>query len=141
MSNFRDNFKHALRPRQPWIHVRRDRCVGRSVSASTLRFSLWSIRSSSRLLTRTRIAVHGSTSAPRPRAMAPPHLSLSSCFGNNRPVFQDVAAYDFGGPGFNLTGAQPEQVRTASMLPGMLPVSRRIGSLGAPPQKAARWSC
>jgi putative ABC transport system permease protein len=25
-------------------------------------------------------------------------------------VFQDVAAYDFGGPGFNLTGALPEQV-------------------------------
>ena len=25
-------------------------------------------------------------------------------------VFQDVAAYDFGGPGFNLTGAVPEQV-------------------------------
>jgi putative ABC transport system permease protein len=25
-------------------------------------------------------------------------------------VFQDVAAYDFGGPGFNLTGGQPEQV-------------------------------
>ena len=24
-------------------------------------------------------------------------------------VFQDVAAYDFGGPGFNLTGAIPEQ--------------------------------
>lgn len=26
-------------------------------------------------------------------------------------VFQDVAAYDWGGPGFNLTGAFPEQVR------------------------------
>src|SRR6202453_507625 len=25
-------------------------------------------------------------------------------------VFQDVATYDFGGPGFNLTGAVPEQV-------------------------------
>ncbi len=25
-------------------------------------------------------------------------------------VFQDVAAYDFGGPGFNLTGAVPQQV-------------------------------
>ena len=25
-------------------------------------------------------------------------------------VFQDVAAYDFGGPGFNLTGEVPEQV-------------------------------
>jgi putative ABC transport system permease protein len=25
-------------------------------------------------------------------------------------VFQDVSAYDFGGPGFNLTGAVPEQV-------------------------------
>jgi len=25
-------------------------------------------------------------------------------------VVQDVAAYDFGGPGFNLTGAVPEQV-------------------------------
>jgi putative ABC transport system permease protein len=25
-------------------------------------------------------------------------------------VFQDVAAYDFGGPGFNVTGDQPEQV-------------------------------
>jgi putative ABC transport system permease protein len=25
-------------------------------------------------------------------------------------AFQDVAAYDFGGPGFNLTGVQPEQV-------------------------------
>jgi putative ABC transport system permease protein len=25
-------------------------------------------------------------------------------------AFQDVAAYDFGGPGFNLTGGQPEQV-------------------------------
>ena len=26
-------------------------------------------------------------------------------------VFQDVAAYDFGGPGFNLTGGSPEQVQ------------------------------
>jgi predicted permease len=26
-------------------------------------------------------------------------------------VFQDVAAYDFGGPGFNLTGGRPEQVQ------------------------------
>ena len=26
-------------------------------------------------------------------------------------AFQDVAAYDFGGPGFNLTGDHPEQVR------------------------------
>jgi hypothetical protein len=25
-------------------------------------------------------------------------------------VFQDVAAYDFGGPGFNLTGSVPEQI-------------------------------
>ena len=25
-------------------------------------------------------------------------------------AFQDVAAYDFGGPGFNLTGDRPEQV-------------------------------
>ena len=25
-------------------------------------------------------------------------------------VFKDVAAYDFGGPGFNITGGQPEQV-------------------------------
>jgi putative ABC transport system permease protein len=25
-------------------------------------------------------------------------------------VFQDVSAYDFGGPGFNLTGSQPEQI-------------------------------
>lgn len=25
-------------------------------------------------------------------------------------IFQDVTAYDFGGPGFNLTGAVPEQV-------------------------------
>jgi hypothetical protein len=25
-------------------------------------------------------------------------------------VFQDVSAYDFGGPGFNLTGTQPEQI-------------------------------
>src|SRR5277367_445585 len=25
-------------------------------------------------------------------------------------VFQDVAAYDFGGPGFNLTGDKPEQI-------------------------------
>ena len=31
-------------------------------------------------------------------------------FEQQSSVFQDVAAYDFGGPGFNLTGDRPEQV-------------------------------
>jgi putative ABC transport system permease protein len=31
-------------------------------------------------------------------------------FEQQSTVFQDVAAYDFGGPGFNLTGDRPEQV-------------------------------
>jgi putative ABC transport system permease protein len=32
-------------------------------------------------------------------------------FEKQTSVFQDVAAYDWGGPGFNLTGDRPEQVR------------------------------
>src|ERR1700677_3751575 len=31
-------------------------------------------------------------------------------FEQQTSVFQDVAAYDWGGPGFNLTGDRPEQV-------------------------------
>ena len=31
-------------------------------------------------------------------------------WGQQTSLFQDVAAYDFGGPGFNLTGDRPEQV-------------------------------
>ncbi|HEV2484197.1 MAG TPA: ABC transporter permease [Terracidiphilus sp.] len=31
-------------------------------------------------------------------------------FQRQTSVFKDVAAYDFGGPGYNLTGGQPEQV-------------------------------
>ena len=31
-------------------------------------------------------------------------------FRRQTSVFKDVAAYDFGGPGFNVTGGQPEQV-------------------------------
>ena len=52
-------------------------------------------------------------------------LELSSAQGNGnitsipkfmvwqaqRQVFQDVAAYDFGGPGINLTGRDPEQLK------------------------------
>jgi hypothetical protein len=30
-------------------------------------------------------------------------------------VFQEVAAYDFGGPGYNLTGVRPVQVFLAAV--------------------------
>ena len=45
-------------------------------------------------------------------------------------VFQDVAAYDFGGPGFNLTGDRPEQVHGIHVTAGILPSLRRAGDAG-----------
>ena len=41
-------------------------------------------------------------------------------------VFQDVAAYDFGGPGFNITGDRPEQVK------GIHVTQRYFALFGAP---------
>jgi putative ABC transport system permease protein len=39
-------------------------------------------------------------------------------FEQQTSVFQDVAAYDWGGPGFNLTGDRPEQVRGVHVTQG-----------------------
>jgi putative ABC transport system permease protein len=39
-------------------------------------------------------------------------------FQQQTSVFQDVAAYDWGGPGFNLTGDRPEQVRGVHVTQG-----------------------
>ena len=47
-------------------------------------------------------------------------------FEQQTSVFQDVAAYDWGGPGFNLTGDTPEQVRGVHVSQGY------FGLFGAP---------
>jgi predicted permease len=39
-------------------------------------------------------------------------------FEQQTTVFQDVAAYDWGGPGYNLTGDRPEQVRGVHVTQG-----------------------
>jgi predicted permease len=46
---------------------------------------------------------------PRGNA-APESIPKFEEFRQQTSIFKDVAAYDFGGPGFNLTGGQPEQV-------------------------------
>ena len=50
------------------------------------------------------------THRPRWQRSPAPRPPSSSTGRTQTSVFQDVTAYDFGGPGFNLTGAVPEQV-------------------------------
>ena len=45
-------------------------------------------------------------------------------------VFQDVTAYDFGGPGFNLTGDHPEQVHGIHVSEALLPALWRARHAG-----------
>ena len=47
-------------------------------------------------------------------------------YGSEASVFQDVAAYDYGGPGFNLTGDRPE------LVPGIHVSQAYFRLLGAP---------
>ncbi len=45
-------------------------------------------------------------------------------------AFQDVAAYDFGGPGYNLTGDRPEQVHGIHVTQGYFPLFGATPLLG-----------
>ena len=49
--------------------------------------------------------------SPQGKGHAASPSPTSWLFEQQTSVFQDVAAYDWGGPGFNLTGDRPEQVR------------------------------
>ncbi len=42
-------------------------------------------------------------------------------------IFKDVAAYDFAGPGFNITGDRPELIHGIHVIGGLFPRVRRAG--------------
>ena len=46
-------------------------------------------------------------------------------------IFKEVAAYDFAGPGFNVTGDRPEQVHGIHVSEGYFRRVRRAGDAGA----------
>jgi putative ABC transport system permease protein len=112
MSNFRDNFKHALRMfrANPGFTFAAIAALALGIGINTAIFTVVDT-----------VLLKPLTYPDADRMVA---FLLTSPQGNGAiasipkffqwrqqtSVFQDVAAYDFGGPGYNLTGDRPEQV-------------------------------
>ena len=113
MSNFRDNFKHALRMfrENPGFTFAAIAALALGIGINTAIFTVVDAVLLKPLTypDADRIVQFLLTVAPTATAPAPPSPSFY-IWQQQTSVFQDVAAYDFGGPGFNLTGDRPEQV-------------------------------
>jgi putative ABC transport system permease protein len=112
MSDFRDNFKHAVRMfrMNPGFTFAAIAALALGIGINTAIFTVVDAVLLKPLTypDADRIVQFLLTS---PQGNGPvvsvPKLHL---WEQQTKVFQDVAAYDFGGPGFNLTGDRPEQV-------------------------------
>jgi putative ABC transport system permease protein len=112
MSNFRDNFKHALRMfrANPGFTFAAIAALALGIGINTAIFTVvdtvllkpLTYPDADRIVQFMLTSPQGNG----PAASIPKFL----LWQQQTSAFQDVAAYDFGGPGFNLTGAQPEQV-------------------------------
>jgi putative ABC transport system permease protein len=112
MSNFRDNFKHALRMfrANPGFTFAAIAALALGIGINTAIFTVvdtvllkpLTYPDADRIVQFMLTSPDGNG----PAASIPKFL----LWQQQTSAFQDVAAYDFGGPGFNLTGAQPEQV-------------------------------
>ena len=112
MSNFRDNFKHALRMfrANPGFTFAAIAALALGIGINTAIFTVvdtvllkpLTYPDADRIVQFMLTSPEGNG----PAASIPKFM----LWQQQTSAFQDVAAYDFGGPGFNLTGAQPEQV-------------------------------
>ena len=112
MSNFRDNFKHALRMfrANPGFTFAAIAALALGIGINTAIFTVvdtvllkpLTYPDADRIVQFLLTSPQGNG----PGASIPKFM----LWQQQTSAFQDVAAYDFGGPGFNLTGAQPEQV-------------------------------
>ncbi len=112
MSNFRDNFKHALRMfrANPGFTFAAVAALALGIGINTAIFTVVDTVLLKPLTypDADRMVEFLLTSPQGKGAIA----SIPKFFQwrQQTSVFQDVAAYDFGGPGYNLTGDRPEQV-------------------------------
>jgi putative ABC transport system permease protein len=112
MSDFRDNFKHALRMfrANPGFTFAAIAALALGIGINTAIFTVvdtvllkpLTYPDADRLVRFLLTSPQGNG----PGASVPKFF----LWKQQTSAFQDVAAYDFGGPGFNLTGDQPEQV-------------------------------
>src|ERR1700733_2023130 len=112
MSNFRDNFKHALRMFRgnPGFTFAAIAALALGIGINTAIFTVvdtvllkpLTYPDADRIVQFLLTSPQGNG----PAASIPKFF----LWRQQTSAFQDVAAYDFGGPGFNLTGDQPEQV-------------------------------
>ena len=129
MSNFRDNFKHALRMfrANPGFTFAAIAALALGIGINTAIFTVvdtvllkpLTYPDADRIVQFLLTSPQGNG----PAASIPKFL----LWQQQTSAFQDVAAYDFGGPGFNLTGAQPEQVHGIHVTQGYFRL------FGAPP--------
>jgi putative ABC transport system permease protein len=112
MSNFRDNFKHAVRMfrANPGFTFAAIAALALGIGINTAIFTVvdavllkpLTYPDADRIVQFLLTFPDGKG----PGASIPKFM----LWQQQTTAFQDVAAYDFGGPGFNLTGGQPEQV-------------------------------
>jgi putative ABC transport system permease protein len=112
MSNFWDNFKHALRMfrANPGFTFAAIAALALGIGVNTAIFTVvdtvllkpLTYPDADRIVQFLLTSPQGNG----PAASIPKFF----LWQQQTSAFQDVAAYDFGGPGFNLTGDQPEQV-------------------------------
>ncbi len=124
----------AFVPQEPRVHASR-RCLRwRWASAPIRPSSPWSTRCClSRLAIRDADRIVQFFNVIGPDGTGPCRVRFpTSTSGSSRPVsFREVAAYDFGGPGFNITGDRPEQVHGHARDRGLFPPVWRAGYAGA----------
>jgi putative ABC transport system permease protein len=112
MSNFRDNFKHALRMfrANPGFTFAAIAALALGIGINTAIFTVVDTVLLKPLTypDADRMVEFLLTSPQGNGAIA--SIPKFFLWRQQTSVFQDVAAYDFGGPGYNLTGDRPEQV-------------------------------
>ncbi len=112
MSNFRDNFKHALRMfrANPGFTFAAIAALALGIGINTAIFTVVdTVLLKPLTYPDADRMVEFLLTSPQGKGAA---ASIPKFFlwRQQTNAFQDVAAYDFGGPGFNLTGDRPEQV-------------------------------
>ena len=132
MSNFGDNFKHALRMfrANPGFTFAAIAALALGIGINTAIFTVvdtvllkpLTYPDADRMVQFLITSPQGNG----PAASIPKFM----LWRQQTSVFQDVAAYDFGGPGYNLTGDRPEQVHGIHVTQGYFPLFGATPLLG-----------